>query len=62
MIFGLRSDDNSQDLVDHHSRTGAFTAFGAVQLGMHAVQGLGILADGAAAEAIGARSPSAWPA
>ena len=37
-------------------------AFGVAQSGLYAVQGLGILADGAAAEAIERRSPSAWPA
>jgi hypothetical protein len=30
--------------------------------GFYIVQGLGILAGGAAAETIGPRSPSAWPA
>jgi hypothetical protein len=37
-------------------------AFGLAQSGLYDVQGLGILAAGAAAQAIGARSPSAWPA
>ena len=54
MIFRLHNDDNGENLAGHHSRTGAFTTFGAAQLGIHAVQGLGTLADGAAAEAIGA--------
>ena len=35
-------------------------AFGVAQSGLYAVQGLGILAGGAAAQAIGPRSPSAW--
>jgi hypothetical protein len=34
----------------------------AAQSGLYAVQGLGILAGGAVAQLIGARSPSAWPA
>ena len=34
-------------------------AFGVAQSGLYAVQGLGILAGGAVAEAIGRRSPSA---
>jgi hypothetical protein len=29
VISGLHSDDKGQHLVGHHSRTGAFTAFGA---------------------------------
>jgi hypothetical protein len=37
-------------------------AFGVAQSGLYAVQGLGILAGGAVAQLIGARSPSAWPA
>ena len=37
-------------------------AFGVAQSGLYVVQGLGILAGGAAAQTIGPRSPSAWPA
>ena len=35
-------------------------AFGLAQSGLYAVQGLGIVAGGAAAQAVGPRSQSAW--